>query len=259
MGRRTTLHRTAIELCDAAVQLGRPRGFGVLVHLGVETLQQRTTAPPLRVINISPAVFELGIEEHRVEGQTVRMYSLARTIADCFRFRNKIGLDVALEALTDAWRSKRLNLDELSRIAKTLRIQRVMQPYLEMVVMWALLDPWQNARNVKLRNAHLAIVDRSKVLDYLLNEAHPDNGGKARFFGLLGYSREDPPWFWPFEILPNTGRSSAVPNQHTARNMLLMGGSGQTQESRQWSIRTVWIIDRGEDAPRLVTAYPGKE
>ena len=44
---------------------------------------------------------------------------------------------------------------------------------------------------MKLRNAHLAIVDRSKVLDYLLNEAHPDNGGKARFFGLLGYSREE--------------------------------------------------------------------
>ena len=87
--------------------------------------------------------------------------------------------------------------------------------------------------NVKLRNAHLAIVDRSKVLDYLLNEAHPDNGGKAGFFGLLGYSREDPE--------------------------RLMQALRQTQESRQWSIRTVWIIDRGEDAPRLVTAYPGKE
>ena len=45
---------------------------------------------------------------------------------------------------------------------------------------------------MKLRNAHLAVIDRSKVLDYLLNEAHADNGGKARFFALLGYSREDP-------------------------------------------------------------------
>jgi hypothetical protein len=51
---------------------------------------------------------------------------------------------------------------------------------------------WHNASDVKLRNAHLAVIDRSKVLDYLLNEAHPDNGGKARFFALLGYSREDP-------------------------------------------------------------------
>ena len=89
----------------------------------------------LRVVNISAAVFDLGIEDHRIDGHTVRVYSLARTVVDCFRFRNKVGLDVALEALSDAWRSKRLKLDELHRIAKKLRMQRVMQPYLEMVVL----------------------------------------------------------------------------------------------------------------------------
>jgi predicted transcriptional regulator of viral defense system len=109
----------------AEVWLAVPRGTRV----------PRLTAPPLRVINISPAVFDVGIEEHRIEGQIVRVYSLARTVADCFRFRNKIGLDVALEALTDAWRSKRLKLDELDRIAKKLRVQRVIQPYLETVVL----------------------------------------------------------------------------------------------------------------------------
>ena len=87
------------------------------------------------MVNISTAVFDLGIEEHRIEGHAVRVYSLARTVADCFRFRNKVGLDVALEALTDAWRRKRLNLDELHRIATKLRVQRVMQPYLETVVL----------------------------------------------------------------------------------------------------------------------------
>jgi predicted transcriptional regulator of viral defense system len=95
----------------------------------------RISAPPLRVVNISTAVFDIGTEEHRIEGQSVRVYSVARTVADCFRFRNKVGLDVALEALTEAWRSKRLQLDELNRIAKKLRVQRVMQPYLETVVM----------------------------------------------------------------------------------------------------------------------------
>jgi hypothetical protein len=65
----------------------------------------------------------------------VRIYSLARTIADCFRFRNKVGLDVALEALADAWRAKRINLDELHRVATRLRVQRVMQPYLEAIVL----------------------------------------------------------------------------------------------------------------------------
>jgi predicted transcriptional regulator of viral defense system len=95
----------------------------------------RLQAPPLRVLNISPALFDLGVEVHRIEGQGVRVFSVARTVADCFRFRNTVGLDVALEALTEAWRSKRLNLDELNRIAKRLRVQRVMQPYLETVVL----------------------------------------------------------------------------------------------------------------------------
>ena len=91
--------------------------------------------PPLRIIRVSRALFDLGIEQHRLEGQTVQIYSIARTVADCFRFRNTVGLDVALEALSEAWRGKRLNLDELNRIAKRLRVQRVMQPYLETVVL----------------------------------------------------------------------------------------------------------------------------
>ncbi len=91
--------------------------------------------PPLRIIRVSSALFDLGVEVHCIEDQAVKVYSVARTVADCFRFRNTIGLDVALEALTEAWRSKRLNLDELNRIAKRLRVQRVMQPYLDTVVL----------------------------------------------------------------------------------------------------------------------------
>jgi len=80
-------------------------------------------------------MFNQGIERHQLEGHAVRIYSLARTVADCFRFRNAIGLDVALEALKEAWRSGRLNLDELHRVAKQLRVNRVMQPYLETIVL----------------------------------------------------------------------------------------------------------------------------
>lgn len=129
---------SALRFHDIGTQL--PAEVWIAVPRG--TRVPRVSAPPLRVcarhaivIHISPSVFDLGIEEHRIEGQTVRIYSLARTVADCFRFRSKVGLDVALEALTDAWRSKRLKLDELNRIAKRLRVQRVMQPYLETVVM----------------------------------------------------------------------------------------------------------------------------
>jgi len=95
----------------------------------------RLQFPPMRVVNLSPALFDIGVETHRIEGVDVRVYSVARTVADCFRFRNMVGLDVALEAVSEAWRGKRLNLDELDRIGRRLRIQRVMQPYLEMVVL----------------------------------------------------------------------------------------------------------------------------
>jgi predicted transcriptional regulator of viral defense system len=122
---------SALRFHDVGTQL--PHEVWIAVPRG--TRVPRLMAPPLHVVNLSPAVFDLGIEEHRIERQVVRVYSLARTVADCFRFRNQIGLDVALEALTDAWRSKRLNVDELNRIAKKLRVHRVMQPYLETVVL----------------------------------------------------------------------------------------------------------------------------
>lgn len=122
---------SALRFHDIGTQL--PAEVWIAVPRGARV--PRVSAPPLRVVNVSTAVFDLGLEEHRIEGHTVRIYSLARTVADCFRFRNKVGLDVALEALTEAWRSKRLKIDELNRIAKKLRVQRVMQPYLETVVM----------------------------------------------------------------------------------------------------------------------------
>jgi hypothetical protein len=124
-----------------------------------------------------------------------------------------------------------------------------------------LLDPWQNARDVKLHNAHLAIVDRSKVLDYLLNEAHPDNGGKARFFALLGYSVEDPERLMRAlrDVAEHGEVVSSARSVHGEKYVVEGQVSVQTQGSRPRSIRTVWIIDPGKDSPRLVTAYPGKE
>lgn len=122
---------SALRFHDVGTQV--PPEVWIAVPRGARV--PRLMTPPLHVVNVSPAVFDLGIEDHRIERQVVRVYSLARTVADCFRFRNQIGLDLALEALTDAWRSKRLNVDELNRIAKKLRVHRVMQPYLETVVL----------------------------------------------------------------------------------------------------------------------------
>lgn len=122
---------SALRFHDVGTQL--PAEVWIAVPRG--TRVPRLSTPPLRVVHIALSVFDLGVEKHRLEGRTIRIYSLARTVADCFRFRNQIGLDVALEALTDAWRSKRLNLAELHRIAAKLRLQRVMQPYLETMVL----------------------------------------------------------------------------------------------------------------------------
>ncbi len=122
---------SALRFHDIGTQL--PAEVWIAVPRG--TRVPRLSAPPIRVVNVSTAVFDLGIEKHRIEGQTVRIYSVARTIADCFRFRNKVGLDVALEALMEAWRHKQLNLDELNGVAKKLRVQRVMQPYIAAVVL----------------------------------------------------------------------------------------------------------------------------
>ena len=95
----------------------------------------RLAEPPLRIFNISPDIFELGLESHRIGRATVRVYGAARTIVDCFRFRSRVGLDVALEALSEGWRAKRFTMDELTRIARRLRVLRVMQPYLEAIAL----------------------------------------------------------------------------------------------------------------------------
>ena len=121
---------TALLFHNIGTQL--PREVWLAVPRG--TRVPAFASPPIRVARIAPALFDLGIEEHRIEGGLVRVYSVIRTVVDCFRFRNKLGLDVALEALIEARRSRRLDLNELDRIAKVLRMDRVMRPYLEMMV-----------------------------------------------------------------------------------------------------------------------------
>lgn len=90
--------------------------------------------PRLRVVRFSGAALTEGIETHRVEGDVVRVYAVAKTIADAFKYRNKIGLDVALEALRDAWRERRFTISEIHRYAQVCRVERVMRPYLETLV-----------------------------------------------------------------------------------------------------------------------------
>jgi predicted transcriptional regulator of viral defense system len=90
--------------------------------------------PALRVVKFSEKAFTAGIEIHDIEGQPVKIYGVAKTLADLFKYRNKIGLDVALEALREAWRERRFIMDEIDRYARICRVERVMKPYLEALV-----------------------------------------------------------------------------------------------------------------------------
>lgn len=86
----------------------------------------------IRIVKFSGAAFNEGVEEHEADGAVVRVYSPAKTVVDCFKFRKRIGLDVAREALRDALEQKKANRDDIWRYAKVCRMSRVMRPYLEM-------------------------------------------------------------------------------------------------------------------------------
>jgi predicted transcriptional regulator of viral defense system len=85
----------------------------------------------LRVTRFSGKALTEGVERHRIEGVEVRVYSAAKTVADCFKYRNKVGIDVAVEALRDFTRNHRGGATELARFARICRVSRVMQPYLD--------------------------------------------------------------------------------------------------------------------------------
>ncbi len=115
-------------------------------HVGTQTpskvwvaVERRTAPPqmvypPLQVVYASGNAFSAGVESHLIEDQNVQIYSVAKTIADCFKFRNKIGLEVALEALRDAWGQRKLTLAEVNFFARINRVERVMQPYIEAII-----------------------------------------------------------------------------------------------------------------------------
>ncbi|MBI4517483.1 MAG: hypothetical protein HY699_16895 [Deltaproteobacteria bacterium] len=109
---------------------------------------------------------------------------------------------------------------------------------------------------MKLPNAHLALVEHEKITDYLLNEAHRYGASKARFFASFGFRRGD--WNVPAKALREHGQQHEVA---TVRETgfgprYQVDGGLQTPDGRTPRLRTVWQLDRGEVAPRLVTAYP---
>lgn len=103
----------------------------VWIALSSKARKPKLDNPRLRVARFSGEALTKGIETHRLENVEVRVYSAAKTVADCFKYRNKIGVDVAVEALQDYTRRHRGGQTELARFAGICRVSRVMQPYLD--------------------------------------------------------------------------------------------------------------------------------
>lgn len=113
-------------------QLGTQLPHQVWIAIGPKARAPVRASVQLRIVRMSGGALTAGVEIHRIEGVPVRIYGAAKTVADCFKFRNKIGLDVAVEALRD-YRRKRGNMDDVWRYARICRVSKVIQPYLEAV------------------------------------------------------------------------------------------------------------------------------
>jgi predicted transcriptional regulator of viral defense system len=103
----------------------------VWLALGHKTWSPRADKVGLRIVRFSGAALHEGVEIHTVEGVPLRVYNPAKTVADCFKFRHKIGLDVALEALRETWRAHRATMKDLEHYARVDRVAKVMRPYFE--------------------------------------------------------------------------------------------------------------------------------
>lgn len=106
--------------------------FEVWVAIDVKARRPKVDGVPIRIVRFSGPALEAGIEEHMIEGVRVRVYNPAKTVADCFKYRHKIGLDVAIHALRDCRRQNKCHITDLVYYAKVCRVLNVMRPYLEM-------------------------------------------------------------------------------------------------------------------------------
>jgi len=120
---------SALEFHGLTTQLP----YQVWLAIGTKAHRPRIQHPPIRIIRFSKAALEGMIETHRIKGVPIRVTAPAKTVADCFKYRNKVGIDVALEALKEYWRTKKGTMDELWEAAVFCRVTKVIRPYLESI------------------------------------------------------------------------------------------------------------------------------
>jgi predicted transcriptional regulator of viral defense system len=144
VGARVTEHHTLAEAAKRVpagiICLLSALGFHKMttqspheVWLALDRKARKPTTdwPPVRVVRFSGAALVFGVEQHLVEGTEVSITSRAKTVADCFKYRNKIGIDVAVEALREYLGKRGRSMDDLLRAAKVCRVTRIVTPYIE--------------------------------------------------------------------------------------------------------------------------------
>ncbi len=144
---KPTEHQSLIEACKRVPQgivclLSALQFHGlttqipheVWLAIGNKAWRPRMDYPALRIVRFSAASLAFGVRRHRINGTALPVFSPAKTVADCFKYRNKIGLDVAIEALRDCRQKRAATADELWRAAKVCRVANVMRPYTESIL-----------------------------------------------------------------------------------------------------------------------------
>jgi predicted transcriptional regulator of viral defense system len=106
----------------------------IWIAIGEKAWPPKEQSVRLRVFRFSGRALTSGVQTVPFKGVKIRVYNPAKTVADCFKYRNKVGLDVAVEALRDCWRDRKATADELRKYAKTCRVESVMRPYMESVI-----------------------------------------------------------------------------------------------------------------------------
>lgn len=120
---------TALQIHELTTQLPRK----VWIAMPINSHLPKIDYPPIKMVKYSGKAYSEGVEIQKADGIEYRVYNVDKTIADCFKHRNKIGIDIAIEALKDAYEKNKVTVDELWHYAKICRVANVMRPYLEAI------------------------------------------------------------------------------------------------------------------------------
>jgi predicted transcriptional regulator of viral defense system len=111
--------------------IGTQLPYKVWIAIDRKAQLPRVERPLVKIVRFSLKSLNYGVETHRVQEVPIRVTNPAKTVVDCFKYRNKIGLDIAIEALKEGWRDSRFSMDELYHAAGVCRVTKIMRPYME--------------------------------------------------------------------------------------------------------------------------------